>query len=151
VTIYTCSYSEYKRHDQPGRIPVRASRGYPRFHLPYKERMAYLHEATPEFSWLKLPYEQFLTLFIGRLNQHGAKKISEKLAEITLNTGGSDPVLLCYEDLGNPANWCHRQLFADWWLTQTGEEVIELGRLYVPPTGGTQADATLFDDIAEGT
>lgn len=38
-----------------------------------------------------------------------------------------------------------------WWLERTGEEVIELGRRYVEPTGATAADPTLFDDIDDGT
>jgi len=28
--------------------------------------------------------------------------------------------------LDDPARWCHRTIFAAWWLEQTGEEVAEL-------------------------
>jgi len=35
--------------------------------------------------------------------------------------------LLCYESLGKPGVFCHRQIFAEWWREQTGEVVSELG------------------------
>jgi len=35
-------------------------------------------------------------------------------------------VLLCFEDLTDPAQWCHRQFFAEWWEEKTGQPVLEL-------------------------
>jgi hypothetical protein len=35
-------------------------------------------------------------------------------------------VLLCFEDLSKPGEWCHRRAFATWWEEQTGEKVEEL-------------------------
>jgi hypothetical protein len=152
VTIYTCSYSEFDKHqdDVAGLVPIRASVGYPRFRKPYMTRMGYCRDVTPRSSYLRAPYEEFLTAFTAQLDAAGAAGINQALAKEARDHGGQHPVVLCFEDLGNPTNYCHRRLFADWWLTQTGEEVIELGRLYVPPTGGTMADATLFDDISDG-
>ena len=35
-------------------------------------------------------------------------------------------VLLCFEDIRKPENWCHRTLFAEWWLAHTGEVIEEM-------------------------
>ena len=34
-------------------------------------------------------------------------------------------ILLCYEDVTNPDEWCHRTVFAKWWEDNTGETVEE--------------------------
>lgn len=35
-------------------------------------------------------------------------------------------MLCCYEDVRIPDEWCHRQLFAEWWLDKTGTAIPEL-------------------------
>ena len=39
---------------------------------------------------------------------------------------GKDVVLCCYEDVREPNEWCHRLVFAEWWLKNTGERIEEL-------------------------
>jgi hypothetical protein len=39
---------------------------------------------------------------------------------------GKDVVLCCYEDVRKPGEWCHRQVFSEWWLEKTGELIEEL-------------------------
>ena len=39
---------------------------------------------------------------------------------------GKELVLLCYEDVRVPGDWCHRTVFAEWWAEQTGELIEEL-------------------------
>lgn len=39
---------------------------------------------------------------------------------------GKDLVLLCYEDVRIPEDWCHRTVFAEWWVENTGEIIEEL-------------------------
>ena len=39
---------------------------------------------------------------------------------------GKPVVLCCYEDVRKPGEWCHRLVFAEWWLQRTGEMIEEL-------------------------
>ena len=39
---------------------------------------------------------------------------------------GKPVVLLCYEDVRDPLQWCHRTMFAKWLLEKTGEIADEL-------------------------
>ena len=41
-------------------------------------------------------------------------------------------MLLCYEDVRIPEDWCHRTVFAEWWAENTGEEIRELPDLMPP-------------------
>jgi hypothetical protein len=40
--------------------------------------------------------------------------------------GSEGVVLLCFEDLTKPGEWCHRRSFAAWWDEKTGQKVDEL-------------------------
>ena len=42
---------------------------------------------------------------------------------------GDDVVLLCYEDLTKPGEWCHRRIVAEWFEHHLGIEVPE----WTPP------------------
>ena len=39
---------------------------------------------------------------------------------------GKELVLLCFEDIRIPSDWCHRTVFAQWWAEKTGEIIEEL-------------------------
>ena len=39
---------------------------------------------------------------------------------------GKKLVLLCYEDVRVPEDWCHRTVFAEWWAEHVGEAIEEL-------------------------
>lgn len=58
-----------------------------------------------------------------RLNRIGSDRIQEVLDSFGV---GRDVVLLCYEDVRDPSQWCHRSMFARWWLERTGEIADEL-------------------------
>jgi hypothetical protein len=60
----------------------------------------------------------------GRLSIHGVRKIRGALLEISERVGGKDIVLLAHEDTAT--TYSHRDWFADWWETETGEAVSEL-------------------------
>jgi hypothetical protein len=38
-----------------------------------------------------------------------------------------EPILLCYERLEAPVEWCHRTMVAEWFRDQLGYDVTELG------------------------
>lgn len=46
--------------------------------------------------------------------------------------GGSEPVLMCWERLGNGAN-CHRRLVAEWFEKSLGRNVPEMDRATIEP------------------
>ena len=51
-------------------------------------------------------------------------------------------MLLCYEDLDKvypdgEREWCHCQVFAEWWRARTGEVIRELPRADAHPVGLT--------------
>jgi uncharacterized protein (DUF488 family) len=41
---------------------------------------------------------------------------------------GNEPILLCYERLEDPDEWCHRRLVAEWFREKLGIDVDEFGR-----------------------
>ena len=53
--------------------------------------------------------------------------VARLLHPITQQAGDHRLVLLCFEDLSKPGEWCHRSIFATWWKEVTGDEVRELG------------------------
>ena len=58
------------------------------------------------------------------MNAVGFEKISEQIHKFVAK--GKDVVLCCYEDVRIPDEWCHRLVFAEWWLEETGEVIAEL-------------------------
>jgi hypothetical protein len=145
--LFTCSYPQLAPvlQARPGLLPVRTSRGFPRYKLKY-ELQAYHPLITPG-PWFKEAAETYVPKYLDQLDGHGVKKIQDVTKRLLDQHQATDAVFLCFEDLGNPANWCHRRLFAQWWLEHTGEEVDELGRMYVPPA---EPDEDLFSALDDG-
>ena len=73
---------------------------------------------------MSLPFEEFRRAYRHRLHRATARRIAERLHRHAAERG--EPlVLLCHEPLYVPGQWCHRTLFSEWWLEQTGELVEE--------------------------
>lgn len=68
--------------------------------------------------------EEFSPPYKAHLDAVGFGKISEQIRKYAAQ--GKDVVLCCYEDVRIPNEWCHRLVFAEWWLEKTGEEIPEL-------------------------
>ena len=45
---------------------------------------------------------------------------------------GNEPVLLCWEALTTPEDWCHRRMAAEWFEDKLGIEVAEIGPMPKP-------------------
>ena len=69
-------------------------------------------------------YDGFRREYYARLNRTGVGHILQQLQRF--DPAHNDIVLLCYEDIRKPENWCHRSMFADWWMEHTGELIEEL-------------------------
>lgn len=69
-------------------------------------------------------YEAFKPAYFERLDKIGVSRIQQQLADF--DKLGKDVVLLCYEDIRKPENWCHRTAFAEWYKMRTGITIEEL-------------------------
>ena len=59
---------------------------------------------------------------MGTVSVLGLLKSFSQEADLT----GRDVVLLCYEDVRDPSQHCHRTSLAEWVMQQTGEIIEEL-------------------------
>lgn len=84
--------------------------------------------------------ETYHRAYMSRLNKYGLDKIEAAMRPFFAS--GEDVVLLCYEDLRKDDQWCHRTMFAEWWLEQTGEIINELPDPSAPPKSIKKADNT---------
>lgn len=133
--LATCSFSEFRPNMG---APVRTSLGTPRW-FPHDLPAAWLDTA-PDGWMLKQNYDTFRRVYFEKLDRIGVDKLLGDVDHLARSfaqlNGGKEPdrlVLLCFEGLKNPDKWCHRTLFAEWWVTNTGEPVAELGATAAPP------------------
>ncbi|MET8681850.1 hypothetical protein ABZW18_30780 [Streptomyces sp. NPDC004647] len=122
LTLFTNRYQEYVPAQG---VPVRITLGAPRFRLPYQLKHA-VRELAPRREYFSKPLPEFTAAYRADLDQLGAARIAELLHEIAGQEGEHRLVLLCFEDLSDPKQWCHRTVFASWWKDVTGDAVREL-------------------------
>jgi hypothetical protein len=115
------------RPDIPGQ-PVRASLGTPRW-IPDAKSWPRCWEITPRPAYLDASAETFEREYVAQLDRYGARRIAERFAEITHQTGAELLIVCCFE---GPREQCHRATWAAWWLQTTGEDVPEYD---LSPTG----------------
>jgi hypothetical protein len=122
LTLFTNRYQQF----QPTQgVPVRITLGAPRFKLPYPLQHA-VRELAPRREYFTEPLPEFTAAYRADLDKLGPARIAERLRTIENTERDHRLVLLCYEDLSDAAQWCHRRIFAAWWKDLTGDEVREL-------------------------
>lgn len=101
---------------------VRICVGSPKWNLGY-ELAGEIKDLMP-FGLLQIEdKELYEKKYRERLDRIGIERIQKQLDAF----GNEKPVvLLCYEDVRDPSQWCHRTMFAQWLLEQTGEIADEL-------------------------
>ena len=99
-------------------------RGLPKFKLAYNLAGNIIDIAPPRALFNVYDREEFTAPYKKHLDKIGLEKISAKLQ--TYLERGKDVVLCCYEDVRKPQEWCHRLVFAEWWLEKTGCQINEL-------------------------
>ncbi|MBA0053456.1 hypothetical protein E0L36_22030 [Streptomyces sp. AJS327] len=130
IKLATCTYQEFT----PAMgTPVRTTVGHPRFPLAY-QLGGIARSVTPTRTLLKIEAEDAYEWAYRRLlAERGVDAIREELTAIA---GANDlevpVVLLCFDKLSKPGNWCHRTMFGRWWTEETGEPVPELGASPTP-------------------
>ena len=99
-------------------------RGLPRFRLGY-ERAGNIIDIAPTKELFNVyDREEFTAPYKKHLDNVGFERISAQIQRYA--DLGKDVVLCCYEDVRIPDEWCHRQVFAEWWLGKTGKVISEL-------------------------
>lgn len=99
-------------------------RGLPRYKLKYKLAGNIIDIAPSRELFDIYDRDLFTPPYMENLDKIGLERISQKLEKYTAM--GKDVVLCCYEDVRKPGEWCHRLVFAEWWLKRTGQTIPEL-------------------------
>ena len=99
-------------------------RGLPKFPLKYELAGNIIDIAPPGWLFNVNEREAFSVPYMAHLDHIGVARIEAQLKKYRVM--GKDIVLCCYEDVRKPGEWCHRQVFASWWLKRTGEAIPEL-------------------------
>ncbi|NUK14072.1 hypothetical protein [Streptomyces lunaelactis] len=135
LSLFTNRYQAFR---PPQGVPVRITLGAPRFKLAYP--LAHVvRELAPRREYFSKPLPEFTAAYRADLDRLGAAPIAERLREIADAEEDHRLVLLCFEDLTDPVQWCHRGIFATWWKDVTGDAVRELS-----PRGGQYEQGTLM-------
>lgn len=126
MAILTGRYSN-KRLKGDGYYPVGISIGKPRFPTGYEIREQ-CYALAPKGYMLKMEYEPYREAYFQKLEDIGVDKIIGIVQRLEARASDEDKdlVLLCFEDIRKPDQWCHRTLFAEWWQAHTGEVIEEL-------------------------
>jgi len=125
LTFATSRYFGRQKVFDSGLAPVRTTTGAPRFALGY-ELAGNVGMLAP-YGLRSIEDEaEFEAAYRARLDGFGVEKIRTALEDVARSAGTAGVVLLCFEDLEDPTQSCHRTIFAAWWGEQTGEDVPEL-------------------------
>ena len=104
---------------------VGISVGVPKFRLNYKiDEQCYMF--APTGAMLRMTDDQYVDAYRRKLETSGIGKIRWMLNKLQENAAGKDVVLLCYEDIRDPDQWCHRTLLAEWVRENIGISMEEL-------------------------
>jgi hypothetical protein len=112
-------------------VPVGISRGVPRGKLAkelpyrYKRLLALFPSSELLKRWLTsaIDPEEYTKVYRGYLDSLGLEAVISQLEKKSTDNEGKPLVLLCW---CAPGDFCHRRVWADWYLEKTGQEVPEL-------------------------
>ena len=126
MAILTSRYGN-KELRNDGYYPVGISLGKPKFPTGYEIREQ-CYALAPKGYMLKMEYDPYREAYFQKLEDIGADKIIGIVQRLDAKAQEEDKtlVLLCFEDIRKPDQWCHRTLFAEWWQRKTGEVIEEL-------------------------
>lgn len=123
--LFTCRYQGF----EPAMgTPVRITLSAPRWTLPYALEHQ-VREAAPSREYFGSPRPDFERAYRAQLDSFGVDFFGPRFQEVAVAGRDLRLVLLCFEDLAKPGEWCHRRMFATWWREQAGAQVRELGPL----------------------
>lgn len=141
MAIWTSRYNN-KELQNSGYYPVGISVGQPRFRLGY-ELKGKCYLLAPKRDMLSMDIEKFRQVYYEKLKEIGVEKVIctvRQLVEMAENEN-KELVLLCFEDIRVEGEWCHRSIFSDWWMKNTGERIRELSDPTLPKVKYKQKDS----------
>jgi len=122
-TLWT---SRYQSFQPEWGAPIPITLGMPKFRLGYvigpSER-----DLAPDYAWFNASTETYTIRMIEKFDRFGVEHYEGIFDRHAASSGKTDLVLLCYEDLSKPREFCHRRLFSVWWEEKTGQVVREKG------------------------
>ncbi len=125
MRLYTSRYGNQDEIIASELIPVGVTLGRPKFKLRYN-LAANIISIAPRGLFHVSERTQFEHLYRTLLEQTGLDTIQYELESVSKAHGNKDLVLLCFEIVADGRDWCHRQIFAQWWEEKTGQHVREL-------------------------
>ncbi len=112
---------------------IGVSRGTPRRSTEYKYRL--LKSLAPDDrAWSMKGRAAFERAYLYQLEELGAERI---LTDLKAIAGDRPAILLCWERLTGPDEWCHRTLLARFLEEKAGFQVPELELGMIPPRPDT--------------
>lgn len=132
------------RHLPAFYVPVRISIGKPRY-WPESAAFDAIHELMPYQIFGHVQQrDEFERRYRAHLDEVGVGRIQRRFDDLAARHANRPLVLLCYEDLSRPGAWCHRVMFAAWWLERTGQAIVDVNHAPEPDPAPTLAQASLF-------
>lgn len=127
MAIWTSRYSNKELLNEDKYYPVGISIGKPKFKLGYTIREQ-CYSLAPKGYMLNMELDEFIPAYYKKLENIGNFNIVDMVAKLDekARSEGKELVLLCFEDVRIPKDWCHRTVFAQWWLEKVGEVIEEL-------------------------
>lgn len=120
MKIYTSYFARQKKMELPDTSYVSIAVGNPRYSVPYK--IVNLGLLKPFGIFRVYHGEEYKQKYFERLDGYGVEKIRRAIEEAS--EGHENVILMCHE---KDKNECHRSMFAEWWLKNTGEVIPEYG------------------------
>lgn len=121
--IYTSRYSNPELKTGKYTV-VGITRGAPKFPLQYRLDGNIMDIAPPGYLFNEYNRARFTPAYFRHMDKTGVNRIAQILRGY--EAMGKPVVLCCYEDVRKPNEWCHRLVFAEWWMSRTGEVIEEL-------------------------
>ena len=121
--IYTSRYSNPELKTGKYTV-VGITRGAPKFPLQYRLDGNIMDRAPPGYLFNEYDRARFTPAYFRHMDKAGVSRIAQILRGY--EAMGKPVVLCCYEDVRKPNEWCHRLVFAEWWMSRTGEVIEEL-------------------------
>jgi hypothetical protein len=116
----------YATFDPSMGVPVGITVGKPKFPLRYRIA-AVIPELAPHGDLFAInDRDEFTRRYRARLDQVGIQALMARFEQIASSAEDDRLVLLCFEDLTRPGEWCHRRIAAEWLEEHAGIDVPEV-------------------------
>lgn len=120
MNLYTSYFRKQCKMELPDTAYMSIAVGNPRYSVPYE--IIDLKPLKPYGIFGKYEGDAYREKYFERLDKYGVDWILREINR--LRQGHENVMLMCHE---KDKSECHRSLFAEWWLLNTGEVIPEYG------------------------